>query len=219
VLEAPDSERKLRGDIRREVERRGGAENILVMEYPDRALVGKTIADLAAMFGVSPVDVAIKLQLEGDAERRGGAQLRGFSLSEYDVESYAAMPWVATATDGWVSLPEDGLTHVRVYGTFPRKIAYYAMERGVQTVADAVRSSTSLPAQIMGFEDRGTIREGMRADIVILDLETLADRATFFEPHQFPTGVEYVMIEGEFVVDGGEVTGALPGEVLLRNNK
>ena len=186
------------------------------MQYPDEALVGKTIADLADMFGLTPVEVGIKLQLEGDTERPGGGGLRGFSLSEYDVESYAKMPWVATATDGWVTLPEDGLTHVRVYGSFPRKIAHYAMERGIISVADAIRSSTSLPAQIMGFKNRGMIRQGMRADIAILDLETLADRATFFEPHQYAEGVEYVLVGGEFVVDGGEVTGALPGVVIGR---
>lgn len=216
VLQDEERTVALYGDIEREIERRGGAENILVMQYPDPTLVGKTIAELAKLFEIEPADVSIKLQLEGDPARRGGAQLRGFSLSEYDVESYGRMPWVATATDGWVTLPEDGLTHVRVYGSFPRKIAYYAMERGIMSVANAVRSSSSLPAQIMGFKDRGMIREGMRADVAILDLNTLADRATFFEPHQYPDGVEYVLVGGEFVVDGGEVTGALPGVVVSR---
>ena len=216
VLHDEAAIRALHMDIEREIERRGAPENIVVMQYPDEALVGKTIADLADLFGLTPVEVAIKLQLEGDTKRPGGVGLRGFSLSEYDVESYAKMPWVATATDGWVTMPEDGLTHVRVYGSFPRKIAHYAMERGIISVADAIRSSTSLPARIMGFKNRGLIREGMRADIAILDLETLADRATFFEPHQYAEGVEYVLVGGEFVVDGGEVTGALPGVVIGR---
>lgn len=219
TLQDSSATRLLRLDIAREIERRGGAENIVVMEYPDDALVGKTIAELAESFGVSAVDVSLELQLKGDPERPGGAGLRGFSLSEYDVESYARMPWVATATDGWVTLPEDGLTHVRVYGSFPRKIAYYAMERGVLSVEDAVRSSTSLPAQIMGFEDRGMIREGMRADLAVLNLATLEDRATFFEPHQYAEGVEFVLIGGVFVVDEGEVTGALPGQVLRRESR
>ena len=219
VLAADSATEALRIDIAHEIERRGSAQNILVMEYPDPSLTRKTIAELAEQFGISAIDVAIKLQLEGNPERRGGAQLRGFSLSEYDVESYARMPWVATATDGWVTLPEDGLTHVRVYGTFPRKIADYAMERGIISVADAVRSATSLPAQIMGFRDRGMIREGMRADIAVLDLARLADRATFFEPHQYADGVDYVLIGGEFVVDDGEITGALPGEVIRKNSQ
>lgn len=204
----------LRADVAHEIARRGAAENILVMRYPDSTLVGLTLAEIAHERGRSPVDVAITLQLEGFPDRRGGAQLRGFSLSEDDVEAYASRPWVATATDGWITLPEDGLTHVRVYGSFPRKIAHYAMSRGILSVADAVRSSTSLPAQILGLRDRGQVREGMRADLAVLDLERLADRATFFDPHQYASGVEYVLVGGVFVVDGGEVTGALPGEIV-----
>ena len=146
--------------------------------------------------------------------RPGGAVLRGFSLSEIDIEAYAARPWVATATDGWISLPEDGLTHVRVYGTVPRKIAHYARDRGVLSVSDAIRSSTSLPATILGLEDRGFIRAGLRADLVVMDLQALSDNATFFDPHRHASGIEYVLVGGVPVVDGGELTGALPGEVV-----
>jgi N-acyl-D-aspartate/D-glutamate deacylase len=124
------------------------------------------------------------------------------------------MAWTATATDGWITLPEDGLTHTRVYGTFPRKIAYYALERGVISVEDAVRSSTSLPAQILGLADRGRIDEGYVADVVVIDLDELSDNATFFEPHRYPSGIDHVLIGGEFVVDGGAPTGALPGVVI-----
>jgi N-acyl-D-aspartate/D-glutamate deacylase len=166
---------------------------------------------------MGPVDVAIALQLEGDSTVPGGGALRGFSLSEFDIEPYAAQEWTLTATDGWISLPEDGLTHTRVYGSFPRKIGVYARERGVLTVAAAVRSATSLPASVMGFHDRGMIREGYVADLVVLDLESLADNATFFEPHQYPSGIESVLIGGQFAVDGGRPTGALIGRVLTRN--
>lgn len=204
----------LRRDIAHEIARRGGAEHIVVMEYPDSELVGESLADLASVRGVSPVEMAIALQLEGDVTRRGGGGLRGFSLSDYDIEPYAAQPWTATATDGWITLPEDGLTHVRVYGTFPRKIRHYAMEVGVLTVEDAIRSATSLPAQILGLGDRGLIQEGYMADVVVLDLERLEDTATFFEPHQYASGVDAVLIGGEFVVQHGEPTWALLGKVL-----
>lgn len=214
VLADPDAERNLRRDITHEIARRGSAENIVVMRFPDTPFVGKSIAELARRFGTSAVDVAIQLQLDGDPARPGGAELRGFSLSEYDVESYARQPWVATATDGWITLPEDGLTHSRVYGTFPRKIRRYAMERGVLSVEDAVRSGTSLPAQILRLEDRGMVRAGMRADLAVLDLERLRDRSTFFDPHQYAEGVEYVLVNGAFVVDEGRVTGTLPGVVI-----
>ena len=93
------------------------------------------------------------------------------------------------------------------------------MERGTLSVADAVRSATSLPAQILGLEDRGLVRAGQVADLVVLDLDELADNATFFEPHQYPSGVEYVLINGTFVVDGGELTWALPGEIITTHRR
>lgn len=217
ILQHPDSVVLLHRDIAHEIERRGSAENIVIMEHPNPEFVGKTLAQLAATIDKTPADMAIQLAIEGYTDRPGGVGLRGFSLSEIDVEAYAAYPWVATATDGWISLPEDGLTHVRVYGAYPRKIAYYAMERAILSVEDAVRSSTSLPAQILGMSDRGLIREGMRADIVVLDLATLRDNATFFEPHQYASGVEHVLVNGEFVVRDSEITGELPGMVLSKN--
>ena len=136
-------------------------------------------------------------------------------MSELDIEMYAAKNWVATATDGGIALPEDGPgTHARFYGTFPRKIRRYALDRGVLSLEDAVRSATGLPAQILGLKDRGCIREGCAADIVVFDPETIADRATFFDPHQYPAGIDFVTINGQLVVDGGRPTGALPGTII-----
>ncbi len=216
VLANDSLARLVRMDIAHEIARRGGADRVMVMEYPQNEMVGKSVGALAVARGISPVEMAIALQMEG-ANRPGGGVLRGLSLSDVDVEPYAAKDWTITATDGWVSLPEDGLTHPRVYGTFPRKISYYAIERGVLSVEAAIRSSTSLPADVMGITDRGWIREGFKADIAVLDLATLKDNATIFEPHRFPTGVEFVLINGQFVVDGGAPTMAMPGKVLGRN--
>ena len=161
--------------------------------------------------------MAIRLQLEGYRDRPGGARLRGFSLSEIDVEAFASRPWTATATDAGVALPDDDRpVHPRFYGTYPRKIRRYALERGVLTVEDAIRSSTSLPAQILGLRDRGQIREGFRADLVVLDLDRLRDRATTFEPHQYSEGVDHVLVGGVFVVEDGKPTGSRPGVVITR---
>lgn len=205
----------LREDIAHEVRRRGGEEKIVVFDYPDSAYVGKTLAELSAERGVEPVDMAIALQLEGYPDRRGGARIRGFSMSEQDIEAYAAKPWVATATDGGITLPADGPgTHARFYGTFPRKIRHYALDRGVISLEHAVRSATSLPAQILGLDDRGSIREGMAADIVVFDVERIRDTATFFEPHQYAQGIDFVLVNGELVVDRGQPTGALPGVII-----
>jgi len=214
TLEDPEKTKDMRLDMTHEIARRGSAENIVVMDYPDKSFVGKTLAELAKEHGLSVVDLAIKMQLEGYPDRRGGARLRGFSLSEIDVEAYSAQPWCATSTDASITLPSDGPVHVRYYGSYPRKIQHYAMTRGVISLEDAIRSSTSLPAQIIGLRDRGMIREGYQADIVVFDLETIRDIATFFEPHQYPEGIDYVLVNGTCVVDKGELTWKRPGVVI-----
>ena len=214
VMANRDSLEILMADIAFEITRRGGPENIIVMDHPKKKYVGQTFEELAEKMKKNPVEVAVQLALEGDKKLRGGGRLRGFSMSEVDVETYAAQPWVMTASDGGLALPEDGFVHARFYGTFPRKIKKYAVERGVLSVEDAIRSMTSLPAIVFGLKDRGVVREGNMADLVIMDLEQIRDSATFFEPHQFPEGIEYVLVSGDFVVDGGEPTGSLPGKII-----
>ena len=202
-------------DVRREIARRGGAEQIFVFEYSDPTQVGKSLAQLARDRGVDSIEAAILLQLEGFATRPGGARLRGFSLAEVDVEALAAEPYTLTASDAGVAVVEDELpVHARYYGTFPRKIRRYAIELGALSVAQAVRTSTSLPAQVLRLNDRGLVREGLVADLVVFDLETIRDRATFSEPHQFAEGVEWVLVGGQAVVEEGRLTGALPGRVI-----
>ncbi|MCZ0934709.1 MAG: amidohydrolase family protein [Gemmatimonadetes bacterium] len=214
ALSDPERGERVRLDIAHEISRRGGPENLVIMDHPDETLVGRTVAELAAEWDAFPVEVAIRLQLEGDRARPGGARVRGFSLSEIDVEEFSAHPWLVTASDAGISLPGDGPVHARFYGTFPRKIKRYAMDLGILSAESAVRSMTSLPAQVMGLRDRGLIREGLVADIAVLDMDELQDNATFFEPHQYPSGVDYVLVGGTFVVDDGELTWALPGAVL-----
>jgi len=205
----------LRRDIAHEITRRGGPANVVVFDYPDSSIVGKSIADIAAAKKLSPVETAIALQLEGRADRPGGGRMRGFSMNEMDMEAFAALPWVATASDAGIALPEDGpAVHARYYGTFPRKIRHYAIEHGVLPVDDAVRSMTSLPAQIMRLKDRGLLREGFAADVVVFDLDRIRDAATFFQPHQYAEGIDYVLVNGVPVVEGGRLTGKLPGRVL-----
>lgn len=214
ALGDPLRSEEVRLDIGHEIGRRGGPENLVIMDHPDETLVGKTVAELAAEWDAFPVDVAIRLQLEGYRTRPGGARVRGFSLSEIDVEEFSAHPWLVTASDAGIALPDDGPVHARFYGTFPRKIRRYAMDLGVLSVESAVRSMTSLPAQLMGIRNRGLIREGLVADVAVLDFDELQDHATFFEPHRYPSGVDFVLVGGTFVVDEGELTWALPGVVL-----
>ncbi len=207
----------VRSDIAHEIARRGGASNVVVYEYTDKSLYGKTLAEISALWRVDPVEAAIQIQLEGLPTRAGGARMRGFSMDEGDMEAYARQLWVATSTDGGIALLDGPpSTHARFYGSFPRKIRHYALTRGVITVESAIRSSTSLPAQIMGLRDRGLIREGMVADLVVFDLATIRDKATFFEPHQYSEGIDYVFVNGVAVVDQSKPTWALPGKVITR---
>jgi N-acyl-D-amino-acid deacylase len=214
VLANPEKATALREDVLHEVNRRGGAENIVVMEFPDASYVGKSVLQLMRELDMDPLELAVHLQRKGKPGERGGARLRGYSLSEIDVEIYAAEPWMATASDAGIALPEDGFVHARYYGTFPRKIRWYAMERAKLSVEDAIRSSTSLPAQILGFRNRGLLREGFHADIAVLDLPKLKDAATFFEPHRYAEGVVHVLVGGVAVVENGKLTWALPGKVI-----
>ena len=194
VLGDPPTAKLVRSDIAHEIRRRGGAENIIVYEFTDKSLYGKSLAEIARLWKLDPVETAIKIQMEGLPDRNGGARMRGFSMAEFDMEHIAKQPWVATSTDGGIALPADGpSTHARFYGSFTRKIRHYAIDRGAISLEHAIRSSTSLPARIMSLDDRGQIREGFAADLVVFDLATIRDKATFFEPHQHSEGIEHVL--------------------------
>ncbi|MEX0717830.1 MAG: amidohydrolase family protein [Planctomycetaceae bacterium] len=214
VLADDESAADLRKDVAREIVRRGGAENIVVMESPDSTQVGRSLHELARESKIEPVEMVFKLQLAGDAHVPGGVRLRGFSMSEADVEAFAATPWTATATDARITLPEDEPDHARYYGSFPRKIRHYALARRAISIEHAVRSSSSLPAQILGLRDRGLIREGFHADVVVFDPERIRDRATFEDPHRTSVGLDLVLVGGTVVVEHDQPTGALPGVVI-----
>ncbi len=201
-------------DVQRAIQRRGGPEQIIVFEFPDENLLGKSLLEVAKMKNCSVIEAVIFLQKNGFQDRPGGARLRGFSLNEFDIETLAAQPWVITASDAGVALPEEGSVHARFYGTFPRKIAHYAIKRKVLSVEDAIRSATSLPAQFLGLQTRGLLKMGYKADIAILDLNQIQDKATFENPHQYPDGIEYVLINGKWIIKNAQLTDQLPGEII-----
>ncbi len=213
-LQDPETAARIRTDILHEIGRRGGTDRVVIFDHPIAEYVGRNLQEVADLRGEDPVETAIALQLEGDRTRPGGGRMRGFSMSEIDVENYAAQPWVATASDGGIGWPGDGPVHPRFYGTFPRKIRHYALTVGALSLESAIRAQTSLPARIMGLADRGEIREGNWADLVVFDLETIADQATFVDPHQHATGIDHVLVNGEFVVEDGEILMTLPGRVI-----
>jgi N-acyl-D-amino-acid deacylase len=212
-LTSPADAAKIRGDIDHEIARRGGASRVVVYDHPEKKYIEKSLADIAADLKQSPVDAAIHLQMTG-YDRAGGGRMRGYSLSEIDIEHIMRQDFTATCTDGDTVAYGDGVPHARFYGTMPRKIRRYVVDRGVISLPFAIRSMTSLAAQIMGLKDRGVIRPGAWADLVVFDLAAIADTATFTKPHQYPTGIPYVFVNGVAVVDNGKFTNATPGKVV-----
>lgn len=215
-LEDEEQARRIRDDIAHEIRRRGGAGKLLILESHNPEFVGLNLSDVAALQGEEAVEVAIMLQAEG-LDRPGGARMRGFSLDERDVEHYMAQEFTATSTDAGIALLGEGSPHPRFYGTYPRKLRRYALDRDVISLSEAIRSSTSLPAQISGLARRGQLRDGFAADLVIIDIEEVSDHATAMDPHRFSTGVDAVLINGDFAVRDGQPTGKLHGRVLQRD--
>jgi N-acyl-D-amino-acid deacylase len=209
----PADAARIRKDIDHEIARRGGASRVVVYDHPEKNYIEKSLADVAADLKKSPADAAIHLQMTG-YDRPGGGRMRGYSLSEIDIEHIMQQDFTATCTDGDTVAYGEGVPHARFYGTMPRKIRRYVVERSVVSLPFAIRSMTSLPAQIMGLKDRGTLRSGAWADLVLFDLAAIADTATFTNPHQYPTGIPYVFVNGIAVVDKGTFTNATPGKVL-----
>jgi N-acyl-D-amino-acid deacylase len=214
----PAAREKIRRDIAHEIDRRGGADKIVVFEFSDASLNEKSLAEIARMRKEDPIDTAVWIQLNG-LNRPGGARMRGFSLSEYDIEHIMRQDFTATCSDGGTVAHGEGIPHPRYYGTFARKLRHYALDRQVISLPFAIRSMTSLPAQILGLKDRGMLRENYWADVTVFDPEKVRDRATYTDPHQYAEGVPYVMVNGELVVDGGKGAGKLPGKVLTRSDR
>ena len=196
-------------------ERGGGdAKNIQFASTDfDPSLAGKTLADAVRARGKEPTvenaaDVALELV------ERGRVSGIFHAMAEPDVERILRHPATMIASDGEVPLFGKGSPHPRSYGTFVRVLGRYVREKKVLSLEEAVRKMTSMPAQRVGLNDRGLLRPGMKADLVIFDPATVADAATFTEPHQYAAGVSHVFVNGVLVVDEGKVTGARPGTVL-----
>jgi N-acyl-D-amino-acid deacylase len=150
-----------------------------------------------------------------DIYLHGGASCVFHSMGEPDVENIMRCPLIAIASDSGVREFGVGKPHPRGYGTNTRVLGHYSRELGVIPMEEAVRKMTSLPAAAFRFRDRGLLREGFAADMTIFDPQTVIDRATYEDPHQYPSGIVHVMVNGKLVLEAGEMTGALPGVPLL----
>jgi len=206
-----------RARIRTEMGLFAGAENILVIGFRSaalKALTGKSLAEVAAQRGADWRDVVMDLIIENDADV--GAVF--FTMSEENLRRIIAAPWVSFCSDAG-SYAAEGVflqmgTHPRAYGSFARILGRYVRDERVIPLAEAVRRLTSLPADTLRLRDRGRLAEGYFADIVVFDPETIADRATYQQPHQYAVGVREVLVNGVPVIADGEHTGATPGRVV-----
>ena len=180
---------------------------------------GKRMSELIAARGGQPADVLFDVLLE----EGGSVPTVFFHHSESDMQLILQQPWTSIGSDGSAVSPNGptGRTHPhpRYYGTFPRVLGRYARELKVITLPDAVKKMTSMNADKIGISDRGRLKEGLAADVTIFDQEHVIDRATFEQPHQFPVGIKYVIVNGVVTVDNEQHTGALAGRVLYGPGK
>ena len=183
---------------------------------PHQEYQGMTIDRIAEAMGIEAADAILELV----AKAEGRASAIYFGIREDDLQFALSLPWTSIGSDGSALAPEGELArshpHPRSYGTFPRVFARYVRERGVLTIEQAVYKMTGLPASQLVLPGRGVLRQGMKADVVVFDAETIRDLATFEEPHQLSEGVEYLLVNGVLVVEKGRHTGATPGRVLRR---
>jgi dihydroorotase/N-acyl-D-amino-acid deacylase len=188
---------------------------VCVVQNPElHPLQGKTIAEIAKMWGEDPLDTIFDLLIKDAAF----TSVAVFGMSEDDVSLALQQPWVSVDNDSQGTSPEGLLgrehPHPRAYGTFPRILRKYVREEHKLRLEEAIRKFSALPAQRLRLTDRGVLKQGMWADIVVFDPSTIHDRATFEDPNQLSEGMEYVLVNGTPVIDGGKQTAALPGKVL-----
>jgi N-acyl-D-amino-acid deacylase len=189
----------------------GGSHNVMLAPLdPKPELDGKRLDDYAAEVGRDPIDVAL------DLIQRGGISCIYFVMCEDNIDRFYRHPLVTGGSDGHLRVLGEGVSHPRNYGTFPRIIGRYARDRGTMSLEAAVRKCSAITAERFGLKDRGLLRRGAYADIVVFDWNTIADRATFEDQHRYPVGIPWVLVNGKIAVAEGEATDALPGRVLRR---
>lgn len=190
---------------------RGGADRIQFGRHRvDPSIEGRLLSDLAAERRQDPIDTAI------DLIRTGGPSIVSFNMDDDDVEMLMVQPWTMTASDGDLVPMGEGVPHPRSYGTFARKIRLYVNEKGTVGLEEAIRSMTSLPASVAGMSDRGTLRVGAAADIVVFDLAAVRDVADYTDPHRYSEGMVHVFVNGVAAIRDGAFTGDRAGRVLRK---
>jgi len=211
-MNRPETMARIREGMEQGLARRGGADRIQFRRYrSDPSIEGRLLSELAEERGEHPLDVA------ADLIREGSVSIVSYNMHENDVATLMRQPWTMTGSDGDLVPWMEGVPHPRSYGAFPRKIRRYVLEEGVIGLEDAIRSMTSLPARVYGMAGRGRLHPGSAADLVIFDLEALADRAEYTAPHQLAEGMVWVFVNGQAAVADGAFTDGRAGRVLLKD--
>jgi N-acyl-D-amino-acid deacylase len=196
---------------------RAGPKGALLLEFKNpklKPLAGKTLDEVAKMRGVTPEEAAMDLVAE-DGSRVGVAY---FLMSEDNVRREVALPWVSFGSDAGAPAPEgvflQSSEHPRAYGNFVRVLAKYVREEKVITLQEAIRKLSAFPAQNLSLKNRGMLRAGYFADVVVFDPSTVQDHATYENPHQLATGMDDVWVNGVQALRDGKATGAPSGRVV-----
>lgn len=216
-LEDPEQTARIREAVREnlEVDRGGGSpDNVVIARCEwDRSLEGKSLGDLLRERGL-PVTNEAGADLAIELQKKGGFGGVFHAMHEDDVRRIMAHPRTMIASDGGVVAPGEGMPHPRNYGTFARVLSLYVREAGLLTLPEAVRKMSGMPAGRLGLTDRGVIREGAVADLVVLAPDEVLEVARFGDPHHYAEGVLHVMVAGDFVLRGGLLTGDRPGRAV-----
>jgi len=211
-LDRPGVREDIRVAMSNNLARRGGADRIQFRRVVfDESIEGKLLSDVAEEQGNSALEVAL------DIIRKGGASIISFNMFRGDLETLMVQPWTMTSSDGGLVPWMQGVPHPRSYGAFPRKIRKYVIEEELISFGQAVNSMTGLPAQVFRIKDRGVLRVGSYADVLVFDLSRINDPATFTNPHQLAEGMVEVFVGGEPAVSDGQFTGVMAGKVITRN--
>jgi len=213
----PAQKEKIEAAFAKTLAMRGGGSRMTISEYPpDGSLQGKSLAQVAKLKGTSEFETAVELLRKA----QGRVSMIFHVLEPADIERIFRQRFVMVASDGsalapYGKLAADYYPHPRNYGCFPRVLGEFVRQKKLVKLEEAVRKMTSLPASRFGLEKRGIIRSGWRADVTVFDPKTVADRATFERPREYPAGIEYVLVNGAVVIERGEHTGKRPGKVLF----
>lgn len=219
-VEEPETRKKIHAEIMHNLEFDRGGNDLEVVQFAfvswQPELNGKTLKDWVIERGLAPTFAnGADLVIEG--QLNGGASCVYHAIFEDDVQRIMQHPLAMVASDGGLVEPGVGHPHPRSYGTFPRVLGHYVREKKVISLELALRKMTSLPAERLGFTDRGFIKKGMKADITIFNPETVQDVGTFENPHHYPNGIPFVIVNGQIAVDKGALSEKRGGLVLRKN--